>query len=204
MEHAHLFDDIGVAFIRDGWEAGDVAGMFKCGPLGGFALNAFRNENKFQYINVAHDDPDANSFTLYKDGEYLAQTDGYSKHKQSRNHNTILINGMGQRVPGRGEAGVWTQPAVGNVDMTKMANLTAWQVADKVVAIEGEASGAYLDVTDKKLGKSRPKLDRYRRAMLWVKGDYVLVLDDIRAPQPVEITWLMQGNQHVSGHAFDC
>lgn len=203
MEHAHLFDDIGVAFIRDGWKAGDVAGMFKCGPLGGYTLNAFRNENKFQYINVAHDDPDANSFTLYKDGEYLAQTDSYSKHKQSRNHNTILINGMGQRVPGRGEAGVWTQPAVGNVDMTMMANLTAWQLADKVVAIEGEASGAYLDVTDKKLGKSRPKLDRYRRTMLWVKGDYVLVLDDIRAPQPMEITWLMQGNQLLKATSSD-
>lgn len=198
VEHAKLFEDVGVAFMRDGWEDGDVFGMFKCGPLGGYMLNAFRNANNYQYINVAHDDPDANSFTLYKDGQYLAQTDGYSKHKQSANHNTILINGMGQRANGRGEAGVWSQPATGNVDMTQMANLTAWQVSDKVVAVEGEASGAYLKLTDRKLNKSRPSLDRFRRTMLWVKGDYVLVLDDIRAPESVDITWLMQGNALIS------
>jgi hypothetical protein len=195
IEHAKLFDDIGMAIMRDGWEAGDVVGMFKCGPLGGYTLNRFRNLNDFRYINVAHDDPDANSFVLFKDGDYLAQTDRYSKHKQSANHNTILINGMGQRVPGRGENMVWSQPATGKTDMTKMAVITAWQVADNVVAVEGEASGAYLNVNDRKLNRSRPKLDRYRRMMLWVKGDYVLVLDDIRAPEPVEITWLMQGNK---------
>ena len=203
VEHAKLFDDVGVAFIRDGWDQGDVMGMFKCGPLGGYMLNAFRNTNNFKYINVAHDDPDANSFTLYKDWPFPAQADGFSKHKQSANHNTILINGMGQRVPGRNEGGVWSQPATGQVDMTKMANLTAWQVTDKVVAIEGEAAGSYLKLTDRKLKKSRPSLDRFRRSMLWVKGDYVLVLDDIRAPEPVEITWMMQGNALIKDSSSD-
>jgi hypothetical protein len=195
MQNAKLYDDIGIALMRDGWESGDVAGMFKCGPFGGYTLNQFRNDNQYSYINVAHDDPDANSFVIFKDGDYLAQTDRYSKHKQSRNHNTILINGMGQRVPGYGEGVVWTQPAKGDVDMTDMAYITNWQVTDKVVAVEGEASGSYLEVTDQQTSQSRPALERYRRSLLWVKGDYVLVLDHIKAPMPVDMTWMMQGNK---------
>ncbi|MFG0250215.1 MAG: DUF4962 domain-containing protein [Phycisphaeraceae bacterium JB051] len=200
-DQAKLFDDVGIALMRDGWEKGDVAGMFKCGPFGGYTLNEFRNQNEFCYINVAHDDPDANSFVIFKDGDYLAQTDRYSKHKQSQNHNTILINGMGQRVPGRRDNVVWTQPAVGDIDMSDMAYITAWQQTDDVIAVEGEAAGSYLEIDDPKTYESRPALQRYRRSLFWVKGQYVLVLDHIQAPKPVNITWLMQGNDLLANDA---
>lgn len=67
--------------------------------------------------------------------------------------------------------------------------------AGNVVVVEGEAAGSYLAYTDKKTQKSRPALERFRRTFIWVKGGYVLVLDDIRAPQPVEVTWLMQASK---------
>jgi hypothetical protein len=31
--------------------------------------------------------------------------------------------------------------------------------------------------------------------IIWVKGSYLLVLDDIKAPEPVDITWLMKAPQ---------
>jgi len=180
--------DIGVAQVRDGWDAQNVGLMFKCGPLGGYNLNRFRAVNKIPYINVAHDDPDANSFLLYGHGELLAETDRYSDQKRSANHNTILVNGVGQTAKGRPEGQVFSQPA--SDDMSQTAVITAWKDAGNIVVIEGEAAGSYPAMTKP---AARPALDRFRRAVVWVKDDYVLVLDDIKAPSEVEITWLMQG-----------
>jgi hypothetical protein len=186
-----FWPDLGLALMREGWQDGGVAAMFKCGPFGGHALNAYRNANQFRYINVAHDDPDANSFTISAGKSLLAETDRYSKEKRSSHYNTILVNGMGQMVPGRGEGLGWSQPGSG--DMSQMARVTAWKDSGDVVAVEGEAAGSYLAYTDRKTKQSRPALDRFRRTLIWVRGQYILALDDIRAQQPVDTTWLMQG-----------
>ncbi len=192
--------DLGIAIVRENWQDQAVAAMFKCGPMGGYKSNAWRPTAKDErgalpYLNVAHDQPDANSFILLADGEYLAETDRYplKPGKLSTGHNTILINGIGQAVQGRAEGDEWQQPGSG--DMTQMARVVAWKDAGDVVITEGEAAGSYLAYTDRKTGKARPPLDRFRRIFIWVKGSYVLVLDDIRAPKPVTVTWLMQGGK---------
>ena len=100
---------------------------------------------------------------------------------------------MGQTPKGRPEGDQWLQPS--SDDMTSMGKITAYKDSGNVVVIEGEASGSYLELTDRKTKAKRPALDRFRRTFIWVKGGYVLVLDDVRAPQPVNITWLMQGKQ---------
>ncbi|MFZ4681146.1 MAG: DUF4962 domain-containing protein [Terrimicrobiaceae bacterium] len=187
---AMFWPDIGVAVVRESWKAEAVAAMFKCGPFGGYLLNEFSHQNGDKYINVAHDDPDANAFVLAMGNELVAETDRYSKSKKSASHNTVLINGMGQMTAGRPEGPVFSQPGG---DMTKMGIITAWRDTPDVVAVEGEAAGSYLAYKDKKSGLSRPALERFRRTFLWVKGGYILVLDDVRSPQPVEISWLMQG-----------
>ena len=188
-----LYPDIGTLFIRDSWRDDAVAAMFRCGPFGGYTLNKFRNDNSFSYINVAHDDPDANSFILFSGSKSLAETDRYSKSKKSANYNTILVNGIGQEASGRSEGGVWTQPATGKTDMTTMAYLTAWKQTAGITVIEGEAAGSYLALKDARRGASRPALERFRRTFIWVEGKYVLVLDDMRAPSEVSYDWLMQG-----------
>ena len=188
----HYLDDLGLLFVRDGWTEDSTGAMFKCGPMGGFKLNEFRNENNFSYINVAHDDPDANSFILWKDDHFVAETDRYSKQKRSANHNTVLINGMGQMNKGRPEGGVWSQPATGKTDMATTAFVTRYEAGDDLVIIEGEAAGSYLSARDRKTGATRPDLDRFRRTFVWVEGKYLLVIDDIKAPSRVDVAWLMQ------------
>ncbi|MFW6153869.1 MAG: discoidin domain-containing protein [Planctomycetota bacterium] len=193
-----LFADLGMLITRSGWDAGQAASMFKCGPFGGYTLSAYRATTGRDYVNVAHDDPDANSFLLFNDGAFLTETDRYSKHKQSVNHNTILINGTGQTIAGHGESGTWSQ--IGG-DVTETAVVTAFANNGNNVAIEGEASGFYpANPPD---AEPRPALERYRRSFFWIDGRYVLVLDDIRAPEPVEITWLMQGPQLAVSDAAD-
>jgi len=177
---AAFYPDLGIATIRDGWNADNVGAMLKCGPYGGFKLNEYRNTNNFHYVNVAHDDPDANIFLIYARGQMLATDDGYSKKKVTSSHNTILVNGKGQKQEGGG----WTQPIKrGDMDMTHLAWPVTFKTAGNVTVAEGEAAGTY------------PDLSRYRRTLIWKKGAYVLVLDDIRAPKPAEITWLVQGTQ---------
>ncbi|MEK7413763.1 MAG: hypothetical protein AAB263_10665, partial [Planctomycetota bacterium] len=186
---SELLPDIGVLVARDGWKDDGVGVLFKCGPFGGYTLNRFRNtggkDGKPGYINVAHDDPDANAFQIYAHNRFLAENDRYSSDKKSANHNTILINGIGQQSEGRPEGGAWSQPGG---DMTKMGIITAVKLGAQIDVVEGEAGGSYLALKGK-----RPALDRFRRALVFAKGSYVLALDDIRAPSSVEVSWLMQG-----------
>jgi len=86
---------------------------------------------------------------------------------------------------------VWLQPSP--EDMSATGRIVAWKQAGDVVVAEGEASGSYCAYTDDKNNKERPALDRYRRTFIWVKGSYLLILDDLRSPKPVEFTWLVQG-----------
>ena len=185
-----FFPDLGLSYFRTGWQADDVGAMFKCGPFGGYKLNEYRHRNAMKYVNVAHDDPDANSFQVFTGGEMVAETDRYSKHKRSANYNTILVGGAGQVVAGRPEGGGWSQPG-GN--MSEMAVVTARAHKGNHVAVEGEAAGSYL--ANPRKGPKRPALDRFRRTFIWVEGKYLLVLDDIRAPQAVDVAWLMQSGK---------
>lgn len=177
-----LYPDLGIVSLRDGWARENVAAFFKCGPYGGYQLNRFRNQNGFSYINVAHDHPDANEFELYCGGEVVATDDSYPQPKWTRAHNTILVNGKGQLQEGQG----FTQPfrsgpgaTAATADMTKVANLITWKTTPELTVGEGEAAGLY------------PGLTRFRRSFIWATGKYVLVLDDIRADKPAQLTWLL-------------
>ncbi|UCE47740.1 MAG: hypothetical protein JSW47_19345, partial [Phycisphaerales bacterium] len=190
---ASFFSDLGLCYLRSSWDANGKAAMFKCGPFGGYTLNRFRAQNGMKYINVAHDDPDTNTFILYGEGTYLAETDRYSFHKQTAALNGILVNGIGVVAAGRDEGVKWSQPATQGRDMTRMGVITAYAGTEAAIAIEGEAAGAYPAHSQN--GRTRPAMDRMRRVFLWVVDRYVLVLDDIRGPQPVDVTWLMQGRE---------
>jgi hypothetical protein len=113
-------------------------------------------------------------------------SDGYSYQKDTSAHNTILVNGQPQKGSDKGQ---WTQPLKGaDADMSRLAFITTYQDAGDVVVAEGEASNAYAG------------LDRFRRAVIWVKGKYLLVLDDIRGPAGTQVTWL---NQSLKVEAVD-
>ena len=187
------FPDVGSTFFHDTWTPDGVSALFRCGPLGGYALNDYRRriDGTFGGINVAHDDPDANSFVMALGDTLLAETSRYSLAKRSSNHNTVLINGIGQFVEGRDEPQHWSQP--GDYDMTRMAYTTGWLHKGGITGIEGEAAGSYPAFKDG--DRERPAIDRYRRSFFWVQGDYVLILDEVRSPEPVDVTWMIQSKE---------
>ncbi len=196
LDTTAFLSDLGILVVRDAWADDAVAARFKCGPMGGYRANQWRetardDDGALPYLNVAHDHPDANSFTIFGRGDYMAETDRYplTPGKLSSGHNTLLVDGIGQAAEGRPEGDVWQQPAHG--DMTNMGRITAVADAGDVVLVEGEASGSYLPYDHD--GKTRPALERFRRAFIWVRGDYILVVDDVRCARRADLTWLVQG-----------
>ena len=114
--------------------------------------------------------------------------DGYSYQTRSANHNTILVNNVGQLVVGRMKEGYkFNQPGSG--DMTQMGVVTTFKEFGKVVVIEGEASGSYPK------SSARPALNQFRRIVIWNEGKYILIVDAIKANEDAQITWLLQSKK---------
>lgn len=175
----HLFADLGAVSLRDNWGKDAVAFSFKCGPYGGYRLNEFRHDmplskyGTFHYLNLAHDDPDANGFALTAFRDFIFHPGNYSVKKLTSHTASILFDGKGQKQ----EGDVYTQPAP-KEDMRTFSYLTSFK-QDKAnrVIVEGEAGNAY------------PGLKNFRRSVIWMPGEYILVLDDVIAKKPGVITW---------------
>lgn len=160
LPRVKLFSDLGVVYARNSWKDDAPVLMFKCGPYGGFKLNAYRHAfEKPHYINVAHDDPDANSFALCVDGGFAPHPSAYDNPKLTSDHNTLLVNGDGQKGEGTG----WMQP-IPDTDMRALSYLTGWKKGNNGgFIIEGEAGNAY------------EKLKRFRRALACTRdGDLII------------------------------
>jgi len=210
LEPYHLFADLGAASMRDNWDEQAVVLAFKCGPYGGYKLNEYRHavpdaDGNPHYVNLAHDDPDANSIAMSIAGDFIFHPGLYSTKKMTDTISTITVDGKGQVMEGDS----YTQP-VPKYDMRKLSYLTGWKTGDKGrIIVEGEASDAYRyygppPLTEAELAAIDPaappappkpgvltesKLKKFRRSTLWMPGEYVLVLDDIVSDGPREIMW---------------
>jgi len=176
---ARLFADLGAASMRDSWEDNAALLTFKCGPYGGYKLNEYAEavpgtDGKKHYVNVAHDDPDQNGFSLSVAGNFIFHPGLYSLNKRTESASTITVDGKGQR----NEGSDFTQP-IPDVDMRTLAYLTAWKTeADGKTIVEGEA------------GKLYAGLKQFRRTVIWLPGQYGLILDNVRTDgSPHTITW---------------
>jgi hypothetical protein len=173
-----IFPDLGAVSMRDSWEPNAVLFTFKCGPYGGYKLNEYRHatpdkEGRPHYVNIAHDDPDANSFAMGMDGDFIFHPGNYSTRKLTIENNTLTVNGKGQL----GEGSPYTQPVPG-VDMRELSYMVGWKTDDTGrLIVEGEAGNAY------------EALERFRRTVVWLPGEYLLMLDDVRAKDQSTITW---------------
>ncbi|MBN1673411.1 MAG: heparinase II/III family protein [Kiritimatiellae bacterium] len=120
---------------------------------------------------ASHQHADQGSFVIISRGLGLITPSGYfggEAHrmgwlKQSRAHNTVLINGEGQPVN--------SHTAVGHVEFLRE---------------RGEWCLAGLDVT-----RAYPGLSRFKRRILFVRPALIVVCDQIDAENPVSCTWLL-------------
>jgi hypothetical protein len=128
---------------------------------------------------VSHGHAEQNSFVIMKGGKALAIPAGkrYPQHhapfhtrytQQTIAHNCLLINGQGQI----------------NQDNRFVGELTGFTSLPHVAHASGEAAPCYGDL-----------LERYTRHVVLIRPSVILVVDDLRAPDGIDVKWLMHAKE---------
>lgn len=177
------FHDTDFVTMRSGWDEDATVIGFRCGPAPGQ-----RNQNhpfrlKNHGFGPGHGHPDINSFNLFAKGEWLAIDPGYTKLKQTRNHNTVIVNGFGQAGAGK----KWLdyiafesrQPA------PAILRVESNPIYDYVL---GDAGNIYVD---------EAKLKSFRRHLLFLKPDIAIVTDDLESEVESRFEWLINARDSI-------
>ena len=172
----HHFEDIGIVSARSDWSETGSLLVVKCGPpLGHRQLHA-----PYDY-GAGHVHPDAGHFVFFSRGQFLLRDDGYSYNKLTANHNTVLINGKGQK----GEGNTWFDYAPWLLD----------QRAPQILSVR--SSRGLDEITCDVAPAYQPDsgLKTFVRTFRFRKPSRLEIQDELRADRPVEFQSLF----HVEG-----
>ena len=175
-----VFPDMGLVSARSSWRPDATFLAFKCGrPNGaqGWQLGqALDRERGWDVIKASHAHPDENGFILMRGNDYLVVDEGYSQAKRTLHHSTVLVDGQGQYREAGYNAFAQLGPDWGGW-------LEGWVAGSGCTYLRGEAAGAYAP----ELG-----VERFRRQMLLVDEDLLVICDDLQADRPRQFQWLLQ------------
>ncbi len=162
------FDDMGIVSARTGWEGRESLVVFKCGPfIGRKALDEFSYDPGGGHVH-----PDVGHFVIFGNGQWLLRDDGY-QDKWTDQHNTLLIDGVGQL----GEGRTWLNGT--ECLMAKSRPRVTHASSDaRLDHIAGDVTAAY---------PLRAGLERFVRHLLFVKPDVLIVVDDIAVNRAADL-----------------
>ena len=189
------FEDTGWITSRSDWTNNAIMVGFKCGPMHGHKLQPFYYKQvdeswpDYQTIVNGHGHPDVCHFNVYAYGQWLAVDDGYSKPKHTDYHNTILVNGDGQ-------LGEWNPVSNSSwfdrnevVAAKGNSTIVKWESRDDYDYIIGDAENIYRD----------PALTGFRRHLVYIKPDIIVIVDEFEATVGTSIEWRLHVGGSVSG-----
>ena len=174
-----FFEDIGLLFMRTGWEEDDTVIAYRCGPALGKAALTYNSSSDLGTGHIHHD---INSMQIFANREHLLAETVYGG-RATASHNTILVNGCGQlpdAEPDNGFVKVAPRGIHANPHITKV------EEKDEYVYSIGDGTEIYdFDNTG---------LKKWKRHFLYLKPDVLLVVDDIETEVreekiPVEIRY---------------
>jgi hypothetical protein len=173
-------DDVGWVTARSGWEDGAVMVGFKCGPMHGHKAQRYYEAHRSvaHEIGGGHGHPDVNSFQIFARRKWLAIDPMYERPKWTRTHNTLLVNGRGQL----GEGQTW---------FDRDAVLAAC-ASSAVVKAEHTPACDYIVGDAMNVYPREAGLRRFHRHFVFLRPDFVIVADDLRAETPAVFEWLLQ------------
>ncbi len=164
------YPDIETAFMRTSWDPNATHAAFVSRPMGGHKWAEISGPRNLS--GVGHNHPEQNHFTLFGRGQVLAMDPGYTYSKQTRNHNTVLVNGLGQY----GDGEMWPRPNPGRAHVTGFIN------QGDVSVVAGDATTAYPPEVG---------LTRFDREFVLAGRDLVVVHDRLAAQEPSVFSWLL-------------
>jgi len=171
------FSDNDFVTMRSGWGENATVIGFRCGPAPGHKNQHDPTRIENQGFGPGHSHPDINSFNIFSKGEWLAIDPGYTYEKLTRNHNTIIVNGFGQSGAGKKWMDYMTfesrdpAPAILMVESNN--------VYDYLI---GDTGNIYMD---------EAQLKSYRRHLLFLKPDIVVIADDLQTKSESKFEWLL-------------
>lgn len=178
------FSDNGFVILRSSWAKDATLVGFRCGPAPGHRNQADPRRLQRHGFGPGHGHPDINSFSLFAYGKWLALDAGYVYEKWTHDHNTVLINGKGQA----GEGGKWLDYMAFEEREPAPAILRA-DIQDTYDYIIGDAGNIYVDEAAAK---------QFRRHLLFLKPNTVVILDDLVGKKPSRFQWLLQAYEQIN------
>jgi hypothetical protein len=180
---SYYFRDNETAFWRSSWTTDATAFAFRCAPPEGHHVADLASILPDWRQNTGHAHPDANSFIIYSQGKYLTGDTGYSGVKETRHHNTILVDGRGQEKDGRHE--VFKEVPYDRLNKLRLADV--WATPEFFHA-RGLAAAAYF---------SDLQVERFDRHFLYVAPDYFVIWDDLVTGAPHTFSWLLNAERQI-------
>ncbi len=182
---AQHYWDVETAFARTSWDDDASYVGLVSRPLGGHFYAEICD--RYGLGGTGHNHPEQGHFVLFGRGEVLAHDPGYTYTKETRNHNTILVDGQGQYADGE----MWPSPKPGRARITGFVS----DDADGITIIEADPSSAYPP----ELG-----LTRFQRTLVLASPELAVVCDRLEADQPRRFSWLLHhiGEAEETGDAW--
>mgnify|MGYP003290403054 CR=1 FL=1 len=169
----HVFSQLGIVSSRSDWSGDESAIYFKCGP------NIEADTVKYEFFSPlydfgsAHAHPDNNHFLLWGNGDLLLKDDSYV-FKTTESHNTMIINGKGQK----GDGTVYYNNPNDTSIYDEIPYIKKSESTEDFDYFVGAGANAYKD----NMG-----VVKYDRHMLFVKPDVLIVLDDVELLEESDI-----------------
>ena len=183
LSNSHYFDDIEVLHWRSSWNAPTATALaFKSGPPAGHHLATLLPHYPQWHLELGHAHPDAGSFLLFAKGVFLANDTGYTGKKETADHNSILVDGIGQHKGGTPWSTFSAKP-YSEYDKIHMENV--WHT-QQVAAASAVFTAAYDDEL---------QLKEMRRHLILVDGRFLVIFDTIRSTLPHEYEWRLHTDQ---------
>ncbi len=185
----HHFVDTGLFVKRDSWNEDSSYFTFKSGIPGGYWINVKRDSEPELIFSSAHDHPDENSFIYYAGGEVLLKDQGYTWLKKTANHNTIVVNNLGQL----GEGSQWNifSSVVRqdrNISSENKGKLEIIESNQNYTIVRGDASKMY---------PVEAGLNKYNRTILYTE-DFFVVLDRVELANSGNVDWFFHSDGEIN------
>jgi hypothetical protein len=184
----HYFRDHEVFFWRSNWSRDAIAFAFKCGPSEGHHTASLLNRFPEWRLSSGHAHPDANSFIIFANGEYLTGDTGYAGIPMTQHHNTLLFDGKGQAKEGSGHD-AFDGVSYERLDRIRIVDVS---VQKNVVRVVGDATMAY----EPEVG-----VRKFVRTLEYAPAEGFRIRDEVETNKPTTITSLIHADGDIDKKA---